>query len=507
MIDSTALLNAIALLTGSWEPWLVIVPGMLIGLIGTAMPGISGSLTIALCLPFTPYMDFLTAIIFLTAVYSGGGFGGAVSAILLNIPGSPSAIATTFDGHPMARKGQHNEALGLGLAASATGMLISYLLLIAFLTPLARAVLSLGPVEMLVVVLWGLTLIATLRGGSMAKGLIAGFAGLLLGSIGIGIRGHIRGTMGVDFLLDGIPIVPAMLGLLASAELFNVATGPYLVKNEAARHPNVRKLLAGMCIAFKRPVTLIRGSVIGVVVGGIPGVGSSVANLLSYSDARRRSDDPTSFGHGNPNGVIAAESANNSAEGGAMATLLALGLPGGGATAVILAAFSMHNITGGPRFINDNLDIVYAILLSNIAQVIALVAVGLVFIYFASSIVRVPLRFLVPTVLVLSTFGTYAITGTLIGPYALAAFSLLGWIMVRHGYPVAPMVIGLLLSRPTEGNLLRTYQISGGDLSYLSDRPIAIVLLLLLAVTICWRPLLNAVARRRSGLPPPGGPE
>ncbi|MEO3388162.1 tripartite tricarboxylate transporter permease [Mesorhizobium sp. CAU 1741] len=486
------------LLTSSWQPWLVIIPGLLVGLVGAALPGISGSLTLALCLPFTPYMDFLTAMIFLTAVYTGGGYGGAISAILMNVPGSPSAVATTFDGYPMARAGLHNEALGIGLCSSAIGTLVGYILLIIFLMPLASMVLRLGPVEMLAVVLWGLTLIATLRGDSMAKGLVAGFAGLLIGTIGIGIRGDFRGTMGIDLLLDGVPVIPAMLGLLASAELFKLAGGGYLVSSEAARRPSMSRILKGMVSVFRHPGTLLRGSLIGVAIGGVPGVGSSVANLLSYADVRRRSADPESFGKGNPEGVIAAESANNSAEGGAMATLLALGLPGGGATAVLLAAFSMHNVTGGPRFINDNIDIVYAILISNVVQAFGLAIVGVFFIYLAGSIVRVPLRLLVPSVFVLSTFGTYAMTGTMIGPSVLVVFSLLGWIMVRYGYPVAPMVIGLLLAPPTEGNLLRSYQLSGGDVGFILERPIALVILGLLVLSLLWPVLRRRIATPHS---------
>lgn len=486
MTSFEAMGQAIAMLTSSWDPWIVVVPGLLIGLFGAALPGISGSLTMALCLPFTLHMDFLTAMMFLTSVYTGGGFGGAVPAILINIPGTPAAVATAFDGYPMARVGRHNEALGLGLCASVCGMILSYLMLIAVVSPMASMVLKLGPTEMLFIVLWGLTLIATLRGGSITKGLIAGLVGLLIGSIGIGTRGDIRGTMGFDLLLDGVPSIPAMLGLFAAAELFNTVQASYLVEKAEVRRPDLRGIWSGVVAAFRYPATLVRGSLLGAWIGALPGVGAAVANLVSYSDARRRAGNPDSFGKGDPRGVVAAESADSSAEGGAMATLLALGLPGGGATAVLLGAFAMHNINGGPRFLSEQSDLVYAILLGAMSHGFILLPVGIAFIYMASALVKIPNRLLVPAVIVLSIFGTFAMTGTMMGPIVLTAFALLGWLMTRHDYPVAAMVIGILLSRVTEGNLLRVYQLSGGEPSFLLSRPIALLILTLLVLSLAY---------------------
>ncbi len=229
---------------------------------------------------------------------------------------------------------------------------------------------------------------------------------------------------------------------------------------------------------------LFRGASIGVVVGAIPGVGSSISNLISYSETRRNAPDMETFGKGNPKGVIAAESANSSSEGGAMATMLALGIPGGGATAILLAAFAMHNVVGGPSFISHNKDIVYAIIISNFVQAVLLLFVGLGFVYAASTIVRVPLRFLIPTVLVVSTFGAYAIEGSLSGPITLFVFSVIGWAMVRFKYPVAAVVVGLLLGRLLEANLLRTWQISGGDPRYILERPGAALIFGLMFLSI-----------------------
>ena len=493
MLDANALSAALTLLSSSWSAWVWVIPGLAVGLVFGAMPGISITMAMAIFLPMTLYMDFLPAIIFLTSIYTGAGFGGSVPAVLMNIPGTSSALATTFDGYPMARAGRHNEALGLALASSVIGTLSSYILLMLIIEPVSRVVLRLGPLELFVVAVWGMLLLGSLAGPNMARGLLAGVFGVLLGTVGMNTAGFVRGTMGVPWLLDGIPTIPAMMGLLAASQLLGLINTRYLIEDESARGISFARIVAGVGEAFRYPIIILRGSVIGVLIGAVPGVGSSISNLISYSEARRNAPDPETFGQGNPRGVIAAESANSSSEGGAMATMLALGIPGGGATAILLAAFAMHNVVGGPRFISENRDIVYAIILSNFAQAVLLLGVGLGFVYLAGYIVRVPLRFLIPSVLVVSMFGAYSITGSQAGPITLFIFALLGWAMVRYGYPVAATVVGLLLGGLLEGNLLRTWQISGGKASYALERPGALALLALLVVSL----LLTALAKRR----------
>jgi putative tricarboxylic transport membrane protein len=483
VIDFGALGDAFGLLSGSWQPWLVVLPGLLIGLLFHAVPGLTTSMALAICLPIIPYMDFLSALVFMTAMYTGAIFGVAIPAVLLNVPGSASAVGTTFDGFPMAQAGRHNEALGYALAASCIGQGAAYMLLMLLVEPVAAVAIKLGPPEMLVVALWGLTLIARLRGRHFLRGLMAGGFGLLIGTVGLSSRGAIRGTMGFDVLLDGIPLVPAIIGLFAAAELFNLARSDYIVADEAARTVDASRILAGVRDTFRHPKTLIRGSIIGVLLGILPG-GHAIANLFSYSEARRSSADPESFGRGNPRGIIAAESANASSEGGSMATLLALGIPTGGATAVMLIAFSMHNITGGPQFMHDHKDLVYAVILSNLAQVVILAFVGFAFIFAASYVVKVRLRALVPVVLAMAVVGSYALSQSIAGPATLAICAVIGWLMQRFDYPVAATVVGLLLGRLTEGALLRTYQLSGGELSFFLTRPVALLIFALLIVSI-----------------------
>jgi putative tricarboxylic transport membrane protein len=307
---------------------------------------------------------------------------------------------------------------------------------------------------------------------------------VLIGTVGMNTAGYMRGTMGIPWLLDGVPTIPAMVGLLAASQLFGLVNATFLVESEQDRKISLGRILAGCALVFRYPGVLLRGSIIGAMVGAIPGVGSSIANLLSYAETRRTAKDGASFGTGNPKGVIASESANSSSEGGAMATMLALGIPGGGATAILLAAFAMHNVVGGPRFIDQNRDIVYAIILSNFAQAVLLVFVGTAFVFAASTIVRLPLRILIPCVLVVATMGAFAIEGSAAGPITLYVFAVLGWLLSRFGYPVAAVVVGLLLGRLIETELLRAYQMAGGDWREILNHPGALVIFALMVLSL-----------------------
>lgn len=483
IIDFEALAGSMTLLSNGMDAWFWVVPGLLIGLVLGALPGISITMAMALCLPLSLYMEFFPAMVFLTSVYSGAGFGGSIPAVLINVPGTTAAVATTFDGYPMARKGQHNEALGAALGSAMIAGMLSYIVLFFLIVPMSELVIRMGPLEMLSVAIWGLLMIGSLSDGSMARGLLAGCIGVLIGTIGMNTAGYIRGTMGVPELIDGVPDVPALLGLLAASQLFGLVNSKFIVREGDTRALNGRAIFNGFMEVFKHRAVLLRGTVIGILIGAAPGVGSSVSNLLSYAEAKRTSKDPESFGTGNVEGVIAAESANNSGEGGSMATMLALGIPGGGATAVLLAAFAMHNIVVGPAFVDTRMDMVYAIIINNLVQCLVLIPVGFGFIYVASSIVRVPLSYLIPVIFVLATFGAFAIDGTMSGPITLAIFSVIGWVLARYKYPAPAVVIGLLLGSMMEDETLKTFQLSNGNPWYFLERPGAMVLMTLILVS------------------------
>lgn len=497
MIDFTAVEQGLNLLFSDFSPWLVVVPGIIIGLIFGATPGLQISMAMAIFLPMTLYMDFVQAMLFLTAIFTGGSFGSGIPAILMNIPGTSSAIATAFDGYPMSRQGRHNQALGIALASSVIGVLMGYLILFVMIQPLSFMVLRLGPAEMFAVILWGMTLIASLKGEQVLKGLIAGFVGLLVGTIGFNELGMARGTMGQTYLLDGVPVIPAMMGMFAASELFKLANKDFIVESEASRKVRIGEIFEGFKMACRYPWVMIRGGLIGVFVGAVPGVGSSVSNLLSYVETQRRDPEPSTFGKGNPKGVVASESANSTSEAGSMATLLALGIPGGGATAVMLAAFAMHNITGGPQFIRQQTDVVYAIIFANFAQVFLLAVVGLLFIPLLANIIKVPMRYLIPSVLVLAVMGSFGLTGNMTGPATVLIFAVVGWLFRHYGYSVPAAVIGMLLGAMAEKSLLHSHQISGGDIGYLFERPVAMGIVVLMLVSLFGRPLMARLGRKR----------
>ncbi len=497
MIDAHALMGALRLLGSSYTAWLLTIPGLALGMLGGAIPGVSSALILAIVLPATLWMNLLSSLIFMTAIYTGSAFGVAIPAILMGVPGSPAAVATSFDGYPMTQRGEHNIALGLALAASTLGHMGAYLILFVGIGVISHAVLRLGPLEMLLLMLWGLTLIAALRGRYVSRSLVSGLIGILIPTIGLSPRDVIRGTFNMPQLLDGVPVVPAMIGLFAASELFNLAGTSYLVERSDLRTVNVREMAKGIRMALRHPVVILRGLVIGATVGGLPGVGAAVCNLVSYAETRRGDKHPESFGKGNPKGVIAAEAGNASSEAGSMATLLALGIPGGASSAVMLAALSLHNVTSGPQFLDSSKDIVYAIILNNLAQGAIMLVLGIGLIGLMANVIRIPVRVLIPLILVLATFGSYGLSGDMAGPLTMVVFGFLGWFMQRHEYSVPACVVGLILGGKVEVNLLQTYQISGGGhLGYFAGRPIALVLLVLLLSSLFGKPIMRWRRRR-----------
>jgi putative tricarboxylic transport membrane protein len=484
MLDISALWAAFHLIGASAQAWIWIVPGLFVGLAFSAIPGVSISMAMAIVLPLSVYMDFIPAIVFLTSVYTGGVFGGSVPAILMNIPGSPSSYATTFDGYPMTLKGQHSEALGYALFSSTFCCMLGYVVLLLLIEPMASIVIKIGPLEMFAVALWGLVLLGSLGSEYVSRGILAATFGILLGTIGMNTAGFLRGTMGIPYLLDGISPIPAMIGLLAAGQLLTLVTKDYIVDAGSARKVSLRRILAGCWGTFKYPTVLLRGTLIGIVMGIIPGTGSAVANLISYAETKRTAKDSATFGQGNPKGVIGAEAAVASGEGGSMATMLTLGIPGHGAVAVLLAAFMMHNVVAGPSLIRQHKPVVYAIIINNILESIVLLGVGLVFIYAASHVVRLRTRYIVPVVLILAIMGTYSMDGTISGPITLFVFTIIGAVMVRYKYPVAATVVGLLLGRMLETQAIMSYELSGGSPAYILQRPGAIGILAVMALSI-----------------------
>lgn len=472
--------------------------GLFAGVIFGAIPGLNAGIGIALMLPVTYSMGPLTSLVFLTSIYTGGVFGGAITAILINAPGSPSAVATTLDGYPMALKGQANEALGLSLGSSALGGLLGMIFLCIIIQPLASFALQFGPAETFLLVIFALTSIASLSENSFLKGLVAGLFGLLLGTIGFSASGSLRFTFGSTYLIDGMPIIPALIGFLALSELFSRLETKDIELPRAGRlhFPSIVK---GMLMAPKRAWTVVRSSIIGIFIGAIPGVGATVGSLISYETARRTSRNPEAYGKGEPNGIIAAESANNASEGGAMATMLALGIPGGAATAILIGALTIQGIVPGPRLIYEHQDVIYGLLAAEMLEQILLLVVGFVVAAGFLRIIYTPYSILVPAVLTMCYIGAFSVRNAGFDAGLLIACGVLGWLMKREGYPVVAVVIGLMLGSTADGELIRVFQLYSGNLSVFWTSPICIVLIVATCVSLA-APVWSSIRQRRSGV-------
>lgn len=490
MFDAAPILEGLSLLA-DWKMISVLMLGVFFGIVTGAIPGFSTPLAISIMLPLTYPMSPALGIAFLTAIYAGGNFGSSISSILLNIPGSPQAIVTGFDGNPMALQGKANEALGVAVASSATGNLIGALYLIMLMPLIVTVALMFGPPELFLVGLLGLVVIAALH-ASFLKSVIAGGVGVLLGTVGMTSTGAVRGTYGYFELMDGIPVIPALIGLIGFSELFymlqqrNIASG---VKSHALGSERRQKLVRGFLSVFKHPWLVLKSSSIGVLVGALPGAGATVASVVSYNEAKRSSKNKASFGKGAEEGLISAESANNASEGGALATMLSLGIPGGLATAVMIGAFMLQGLIPGPRLFIDHQGLVYGIMFSQVFASFFLMIAGLIVSYYAAKVINVPTVVLIPLIAVFSVAGTYAINLQMFDVKIMLVFAALGILMRKYDYPLIAVILGIILGPILDQQLLRTFQGSGHlSLDIFINRPVSVVLLLI--ILFCTIPIL-----------------
>lgn len=487
MFDLGSIAAGAALLT-DWQVLFVLLAGLLFGIVTGAIPGFSTPLAISVMLPLTFAMSPIVAIVFLTAVYAGGNFGASISAILLNIPGSPQAIMTGLDGFPMTRQGRAYEALGTSVAASATGNLVGSFFLILVMPIIVVFALKFGPPEMFLVGALGLTIIATLD-KSFLKAAIAGLFGVLISTTGMSSTGAIRGTFGYFELMDGISIIPALIGLIGFSELFSMLQKSHVADPQAVASATSgsawSQLRLGYRRAFAYPATLLRSCGLGVIIGALPGAGATIASVVSYNEAKRASATPEQFGKGAPEGLVSAESANNASEGGALALMLALGIPGGLATAVLIGALMLQGLIPGPRLFMERPDLVYGVMLAQFLTSACLLGLGLLVSFWAARIVRIPTKILIPVIAVFSIAGTYAVHLLMFDVVLMAVFAVLGIVLRRFDYPLIAVVLGIVLGPILDAELLRTYQTFGGlSLSIFLDRPVSLVLLALLGFSV-----------------------
>lgn len=455
--------------------------GTITGLLFGSVPGLGGATAIALLLPLTFGMPSDQAIILMGGVMGAVSIGGSVSAILLNTPGTAPNAATCIDGYALTRQGKAGLAIGAAAAASSIGGIISIAILVAML-PVARSVVLLfGPPAFFMLAVLGLTSL-TVAGDNLLRGLIAACAGLFIGFIGYDdIGGTERYTAGIEFLWDGVSIVPLLIGLFAIAEMLRLYGEPVAGRQTA---PEVSGVRDGLRAAIQNPRTLASGSIIGTVIGMVPGVGGTVASFLSWSFAAQTSGDDATFGRGDIRGVIAPEAANNAKDGGALVPTLAFGIPGSAEMAVFLGVLVLHGIDPGPMLLIERESTIFMLVLALLA---ATLLSGLLVVTNARWLARVAYvdsRLLVPVVIVVSLVGAWALHGSFGDVVVTAVFGVLGYLMILTGYPRITLVIAFVLSGLMERNFMQSMIMFEGDwLGFLRD-PTTLVLLVLTLVAL-----------------------
>ena len=469
--------------TSILEPkiFVAMATGILAGLIGGAIPGITITMTVILVLPFTFGMDPLQGIATMIGVYVGGESGGLISASLLGIPGTPSAIATTFDGYPMAKKGEPGRAVWIGIWASLLGGLLAGIPLVVGATQLARLALNFGPWEYFSLFILTLSVVGAMTEGSIVKGLLSGAVGLLITTIGTDpLMSVPRFTFGLDILQTGFAFLPVLIGLFAFSQLMKdleTRGAKVEVQNPANFDLSVSHLKVLKDI-ITQPFNLIWSTLVGLWIGILPAVGGSAANILAYDQAKKFSKHPEKFGTGISDGIIASESSNNANIGGSLITMMAFGIPGDAVTAVMLGALIIHGIQPGPLFVTTNVKVAYGMLAAYFIAHFVTVVIEAICLRFFIKVITVPLNTLVPIVLVFCVVGSYALNNIMENVYTFLIFGMLGYLMVRTGFPLAPMVLGVILGDQIEINLIRAIMTDSNPWLFLT-RPISGTLLLL----------------------------
>ena len=322
---------------------LLMIAGIFFGILCGAIPGFSASMAVVVVLPLTFSMEPLVAMVFLCSIYVAAVYGGSITAILINTPGTANSAATSFDGYPMTLQGRAGEALGLSIGASCIGGVISYGFMLVLMYPIAAFAVKFGSAEMFLLAVFGLTIIGGISEGGLSKALLAGLFGVIVSTVGISPAGSIRGHFGSPWLLDGLPTVPTIIGFFALSEMFNMLNKDFVVEGTNVKR-SVKEIVKGTLKPLKSPGNLFRSSLIGTFIGAVPAAGGTIASFISYNQAKQASKDPDSFGKGNPEGVIASESSNNASTGGALITMFALGIPGSSTTAIMMSALMIQGL-------------------------------------------------------------------------------------------------------------------------------------------------------------------
>ncbi len=470
--------------------------GVTFGTLIGVLPGIGPVTGVAILIPITFGLNATTAIITMAGVYYGAMYGGSTTSILINVPGESSSVMTTVDGYQMAKQGRAGPALGMAAFGSFIAGTLAVVLLTFIAPPLANVALSFGPPEYFALTFMGLTLVTSLSGESMLKGIMSGVFGLIVACVGVdAISGEERFTFGNIYLLDGMGFIGVAVGLFAVAEVLVNLEAPLqqvFVKTKL----NLRSLFPNLQDWKDSIGPIGRSSILGFFIGVLPGAGATIASFMSYAMEKKLSRHPERFGTGAIEGVAAPESANNAAAGGAMVPLLTLGIPGSGTTAVLLGGLLIHGLRPGPLLFQSNPDLVWGVIASMYIGNVMLLVLNLPLVGMWASLLRVPYKILMPLIVTLSAVGVFATDNNVFDMWVMFAFGVIGYLMRKLEFPAAPAVLGLVLGPLVERSLRQSLTISHGDLSIFFTRPISAVLTICALLSL-FAPLVRALWQSR----------
>lgn len=470
--------------------------GTIVGVVMGAMPGVSASMAVVIAMTFSYAMEPLPAIALLVCVYCAAITGGGISAILFSIPGTPSSATTTFDGYPMAQRGEAGKALGIMLITSAIGGIFSCLALLMLTKPLASMALKFGPSELFAVSFLGLSILVTLDKGNVVRTVASGLIGLWLACIGIDpIKGDLRFTFGSPLLAAGIELIPVMIGLFAAVEVLKQLAGKKKKQGKMVSGSVSTKLMSFREL-WEMKVTVLRSAVLGTVIGILPGAGATIAAFLSYAIEVRSSKNPESYGKGNPHGVAASEAANNAATGGAMVPLLALGIPGGNAAAIMATALAIKGVNMGPLLMATKPIYLYTVFTSmfftNIFMVIVAIAIAKVF----AKVLSIPYSMLGTIIIMLCFLGSYSNGRNVTDIAIMVVAGVIGYIFNRCHFNSAALILGLVLGPMVEKNLRNAIILAKGNLyTVFIAKPITLVLMIAIIIMLVF-PLVKPYITR-----------
>ncbi|MFS0862006.1 tripartite tricarboxylate transporter permease [Fredinandcohnia sp. 179-A 10B2 NHS] len=470
------------------EVIMMLLIGTLAGVIIGALPGLTATMGVAVMTPLTFGMSAEMSFALLLGVFSGGVYGGSMTAVLANIPGTPSSMMTALDGYPLGQKGEAGKAIGMATIASFIGGLISAVILSIFAPSIARVALNFSAQEYFAVALFGLGIIAFISNGSMIKGLLSGCLGLLIATVGMDpMTGFERFTAGSADLLSGVELLPVLIGIFGLGEILIVA---FSSLNGVKTTKQIGKIIPSKEEIKENTPTIFRGSIIGSFIGAIPAAGGTIAGIIAYGFEKRISRNPEKFGTGYLKGVSAPESANNATTGGAMIPMLTLGIPGDAITAILIGALVLHGLQPGPLLFQNNPDIVSMIFILLLLSNFAFLAIGLLGARVVSKVMTTPMGILLPTILILCAVGTYSIRNSFFDLGVLIVFGIVGFLFNKADIPAAPLVLGLILGPLVEQNLRRSLVLSEGDFLTFFTRPISATFLVLTILVLVF-PLLT----------------